>query len=1368
MSDDFDNDDLSWLRDDDPGEEPPEDDETFDWQQADTPGQQSDADRLGFTGELSWMRGEGDDPDVREPDRLGMTGELPWMQGADADDPGAGAADEAFRWLDEQGESGADEPAESAWLEDARPDSADRDLPDWLRASEPAAEDQPPSGDPSPPPDDSAGEFAPPPDDVPAWLRDSDELTTPEASQEEVPDWLLGLDEEQADQQPYTVGGELSADWLAQGDALPETSESDLTYDEWQAQQEAASRIPELDEFLPEEFAELDDEGPVSPEEMDTGALPDWFLGMEELDTSEAPDWFTEGEADPTAPNAPTEPVSDDIYNDPAPTLSLDDFFSTVEIDQLPEAELLDDEDEASQQAAPAATPPAPTDAFGDDFFASIGVDDTPQDDEPAFEFEEDAAQPEEDFGDDFFSSFSPESSQTDDLPEPALADFGEDFLSTLGMEDEAAPAEPEAEPEPDVEPLPGNFFESLGLETQAETPADDFDLDSLFAAEAETSEPVEFDPALPDGEFLGALGIEEDADAEPAFDWFADAEQGIAEDVESADWLGELGDLEDLPQSAEAEMPDEDFFADLTPAEPVHATEAELDDLDSLLASLDDVDIESDLPDSGLLTASEDVNFDTLFSDPAFADIDQPAEPDFDRADLLTELGATVGTASAAAYLRQQRDRPLEELPDRLKRLRDEADQIGTAAQPESRALTDVLPGVTDGLAAGVLEMDSSRMASGLTITPDQQKRVELLRALTASEESTPRPLPSAIDLTYDTGFMDDEAFSDLRDDEAAPQAEAAPVPLVRRRRRVKLDRLLITLVLGAAIIAPFFLRQLRIGSPPPASFAADSRQQAAFNTLGALQPGDLVLVGAEYGPTAAGELDSLTQVILQHILTQQALPVVVSGNPVGLLRTGNLLERLGDDQTFLARLGRGTPLAANNDYYVVRYLPGAGVGLRALGTAQLGSLLSTDAAGQQTGLDSINSLDRFAAVVVIAERPEDLRNWAEQIAPLTNRPLVAATTFAASPLAEPYLGAALDGLLVGYADALTYDALLLGGAEALPPGEVEPLPPAGEATEEADAAITPTATTTPTPPPPTATATPAVSGIITATSTINLREGPGATFAVVGSLSPGDEVVVLGEDETGAWVNVRLPQGAVEGWVSSNLIVVRRPAGTTDEPQASATPDTAATATTAPTSTARPTDRPTTAASATPRVTDTPAPTATPTQSPTPIPTVITARVTATETINVRSGPATTFAPVGTAGPGDEFTVIGRNGAGDWIQVDFPGAEEAWIAAFLLDISAEQVPETSAAGGLRLVRAGRAGIPFAPYRALAQATDEATPEAADTAVTTIPAQVDAARSLPYAEERWYSMTLGLVVIIVVIVMGALVNVIRALRRRN
>ncbi len=1433
MSDDFDNDDLSWLRDDDPGDTPPEDgDEQFDWQEAGQPdqphrpqedqlgftgelswlqdddgepGAERDADRLGMTGELPWLQDDDGEPGAeRDADRLGMTGELPWLQGddeandsedADAHDWGTGEFAIIPDGFEETDGDEADSPA------DVQHVTADLNLPDWLRSGDPDWINDPAGeGEPAAPRDpvdwsqSSAGSLSDlPADDEPDWLLNEtaeddtpvssesglppwlqDEPATSDDPLDDVPDWLLGLDDVQTEATPYTVGGKLSEDWLAQGEALPETNETELTFDEWAAQQAAAARTPELDELLPDSFSDLEDAGPVTPDDIDTGALPGWFLGMEELDTSDAPDWFTE--TDPTAPSSPTEPMADTVYDDPAPTLSLDDFLSTVEVDHLPEAEVLAD-DEVDEAAHPAEMPASLTDSFGDDFFTSLGISDESQSPEAGFELEhdEEAEQPVQEYADDFFSSLVA-SGQTDDLPEPSMADFGDDFLSSIGMEaGDALPPEAEAEPEsPQLAPLPDAFFTSLGVEAQPETEfeqptADDFDLDSLFAAEADSIEPVEFDPALPDGEFLSALGIENNAEAEP-YNWFAEAEQGITEEVDDADWLGELGELEDLP-AAEAEPLDDDFFADLGAPAPVRPSEAEFQDLDSLLASLDEVNEQNALPSTGALTGSEEVDFDNLFSDPAFADIEPRIDPEtgFERSDLLTELGATVGTASAAAYLRQQRDRPLDELPDRLKRLRDQAEQIGSAAQPESQTLTDFLPGVTDGLAAGTLEIDAGSLASGITITPDQQRRIDILRTLTASDQATPRAARSAIDLTYDSGFLDDdEAFPGLGAEEAPAEEADLPVPLVQRPRRIKLNRLLITLLVGAAVIAPFFLRPLRIGGPPPVSFGADSRQQDAFNILGTLRPGDFVLVGAEYGPTAAGELDSLLQVTLQHILLQRAIPVIVSGNPVALLRADNLLAELAEDQTFLLRLGRTAPLEANTDYSIVRYLPGGSVGLRSLGTGQLTALLANDIHGQATGLNTLSGLDGFAAVVIVAERPTDLRNWAEQVAPLTGSPIIAATTFAASPLAEPYLGAVLDGLLVGYPDALAYDALLLAGAQAVPPGEIDPQQPPVDATDSLQATATITPTTTPTQVLPTVTSTPLANGVITATSTINLREGPSAGSPVVGSLQPGDLVQVIGQDDSGAWVNVRLPSGGIEGWVSSNLIVVR---GAGDAPANTPLPLPTNTTIPAPTSTPLPTQTAVVQPSATlpPTNTTTPVATSSPTQSPTPIPTVITARVTGTDRINVRSGPGTSFAPVGTAGPGEEFTVIGRNSAGDWIRVEFPDVEEAWIAAFLLNISAEQVPETSStSGGVQLVRGG--GIAFAPYRVQAQATEEATAEVSEDPAAAPQPQVGSPvlRTLPYAEERWYSMTLGLVVIIIIIVFGALVNILRALRRRR
>ena len=68
---------------------------------------------------------------------------------------------------------------------------------------------------------------------------------------------------------------------------------------------------------------------------------------------------------------------------------------------------------------------------------------------------------------------------------------------------------------------------------------------------------------------------------------------------------------------------------------------------------------------------------------------------------------------------------------------------------------------------------------------------------------------------------------------------------------------------------------------------------------------------------------------------------------------------------------------------------------------------------------------------------------------------------------------------------------------------------------------------------------------------------------------------------------------------------------------------------------------------------------------------------------------------------------------------------------------------------------------------------TDEpkSTLEAAPTEITEEPTAVtplETAQSIPYGEQRWYSMTLGLAVIIVVIALGALVNIVRGLLRRK
>ena len=54
-----------------------------------------------------------------------------------------------------------------------------------------------------------------------------------------------------------------------------------------------------------------------------------------------------------------------------------------------------------------------------------------------------------------------------------------------------------------------------------------------------------------------------------------------------------------------------------------------------------------------------------------------------------------------------------------------------------------------------------------------------------------------------------------------------------------------------------------------------------------------------------------------------------------------------------------------------------------------------------------------------------------------------------------------------------------------------------------------------------------------------VNVRQGPGKTFAVVGSLTKGEQVlVVLEENPVKGWSRVRLEGDGMEGYIASSLL--------------------------------------------------------------------------------------------------------------------------------------------------------------------------------------------------------------------------------------
>jgi len=475
------------------------------------------------------------------------------------------------------------------------------------------------------------------------------------------------------------------------------------------------------------------------------------------------------------------------------------------------------------------------------------------------------------------------------------------------------------------------------------------------------------------------------------------------------------------------------------------------------------------------------------------------------------------------------------------------------------------VLPGLSEVLPAVNIPTGAASARPDAAISKEQARNIRLLESLVGTKADAPSvvaPRRSAIDVTLDAPTTFDDILA-----EPTPAEESAPAAKTKAKRtrrrdqwrfRPRLDRALIALMLllavgllmlllavGLPITAP----ALRIGNLPPAQFAAGSPAARAWSSVETVRGGDLVLIGAEYGPTGAAELDPALAAITQHILARGGHPVLVSSNPVGLLHAEQVIAEVAGNPQFMLLTGRSNrAYAYGEDYFVARYLPGEVIGLRSF-AADIKAQLATNSVGQPSGLD-LNSLRDFRLIVLIAERGDDVRAWAEQVAPLAAGPLVAAVGQGAAVLAQPYLlpgyllpgsidpQPGLSGLVVGLRDAYTYGQqiqTLLASANAVdlietrPPTQIPTLDPAN-ATATPEVSPTPEATATPS----------ALIGEIDANTTVNVRAEPSTSGAILTRLQPGTEIAVLGRSANGDWVQVQLPDGQT-GWISADFVSIR-----------------------------------------------------------------------------------------------------------------------------------------------------------------------------------------------------------------------------------
>ncbi|MFP4323324.1 MAG: hypothetical protein ACLFTK_12795 [Anaerolineales bacterium] len=981
--------------------------------------------------------GRGDDPFA------GMTGNLPWNAQASApsDDPSnfenwltetgalnpdnlpaelradeADTGDDLPDWLTDSPQA-ADNDATLAVempLFDATPEDADDDLPDWLTSLSAAADDpdatlavQTPMLDAE---DTQTDDDAPEPtiypplartgppavfgeddDDLQALLAD-DDFATDDTPAEDLPDWLLN---------PTTTTPETEAlatdeddlDWLAENapaedPATDETEETPLTFEEWAAQNDPEAVAPQDDlNWMADDTATDDDltyeEWERQQEEAEYAAQhPDDDIPLP--DEGDVPDWFADIDAD--AAPAPGGGAPADDY--------LPEWFMGVEeLDDADAPDWLKGTSMGGASTPPPADLPHEDDVLPD-FDALMGDLDLPADD--------------------------------DDLPDLDDITSGEAAPSS-GIR-RLAPSEPLSDPPSDAVALDDLLGDYDADDAEIDMP----DLDDLGRDDA---------PAAAD-EMDWLVALAASAPSEPPRPEVAPP--SAEDDAFSLDDL--LGADVDLPTPGGSPMAlpadddlgfDDDFLADFGTTAPVtEPTDApELAPAEGLA--------EGDVPEWMRAAASSASTGDEVMLKVGNLESRIEQVPPF----LLSPELQALLTRSAAV---------VEQTPAQTSQVIDEGP----------------LAGVENGLAVDPYLTRPGKLYTGegaVDLSPTQELRlasIQRVLAIVQQEQDAHR-----IDFEYGIGAPED--------DFDAPEPLAPPPQRRRRaRQRIPRDRLVMTVLLLIALLVPFVTEVLHVAESPPTTLTEDAQPVGAL--VDSLPTDDAtarvpVLVAFEYGSTGAQELDPLAEAVLRDILAHNGYPVVLSTHPLGILRAEQVMRELAQDDALLEALGRfdqppipvtrpdlsppsgwvnarvgvdvaersraGTVmglidpppiippvnLQPGEHYAVLRYLPGGAVSVRALTeSVAFGALVfQSDISGANTNLEmDVITDDSFAFVVVVAERYDEVRIWAEQLAEV-QVPKVALVSAAAEPLARPYLSAdAYDGMLSGIQGALMYDA--------------------------------------------------------------------------------------------------------------------------------------------------------------------------------------------------------------------------------------------------------------------------------------------------------------------------------------------------------
>ncbi|MCI0708645.1 MAG: hypothetical protein L0154_00640 [Chloroflexi bacterium] len=855
-----------------------------------------------------------------------------------------------------------------------------------------------------------------------------------------LPDWLQGgsfEDDEKAKKPPpkQDETPEVLPDWLT-ADAAPsdepldagDFTSSGAGYGEdgvWREEEELAE--PEL------ELPSLEDltGGVGDTKAQGADYVPDWFLGLEEQNLEEAPDWVQS-----------TSSVSIDDLTDTSAFEAEVPSFESLGMSSQPETTAAQDEEVPDWFASRDAVPDL-------DFDAAVEEEEEPDWFAGEVEAEPlpDLSMAEEDVLEDVFSDLDLD--EEEDIFTFAESDEVEEadaFYTMGGVEDEVTPVEEKPvfqAPQADLswldeiergsspaieEDVEEEEFALPELSEEAELAESEFD----FLGEAEEGE-LDFATEL-DLEDLGFgdEAIEEEAEDVGVFDFGFDIDSKEMEDqldtASDESLKVERGGTQKLIKDMQTSSLDIEqllaFEAEQEGAPPPeergltalpHTSSLELASED-LFSGLDEDLFESlDPPVGGegpsLSIAGED-DLD-LFGvreqgtpEPRPETAAPQLQPDW-IADLRPDVPVNIRAGNLEFEMEQTK---IADMPEALRALRERSAALSALSQAEQTQQASPASGPLAGIVGGLgvteiaedLESDF-QVGAALRVAESQRRQIEFLES----------------------------ALSVVRREAAARREGQVVIPeavKVRTRARPKLDRIVVSLILLALLIAPFITDGLHLDAfEAPGSDRLLADQRAVHEAVDTLEAGDYVLISFDYGPTAARELNPLAEAVIRDIIKQGGIPLLTGISPLGVLNSRSVLNDLAQDETLLTALNRDDALQPREDYVALNYIPGEAVGIRSLTRSELAgtTLFEVDSEGEETGLN-IGELhnEDVAFIVVIGETLDDARRWAEQLNDDDIQKYLL-TTAAAEPLIQAYVDddLAYQGYLAGYRDTYSYN---------------------------------------------------------------------------------------------------------------------------------------------------------------------------------------------------------------------------------------------------------------------------------------------------------------------------------------------------------